>query len=149
MTTFIIRRLIQGFFTLVVALFAIYNILIITPGGPADKMNEIRSDPTKHVSKNFEAQMLKRYKLGPGYPWPTNFLAWLFDPSETSDLNDENQVVPKGVDISIGGLHIAGSGVLTGDFGKSTDLAKGVPVLEMIGGRIGNTLILTTSSLLI
>ncbi|MFL5735294.1 MAG: ABC transporter permease [Chloroflexia bacterium] len=147
MTTYLIRRLIQGFFVLVVASFVIYSILIITPGGPMDQINEIRQDPSKHVSKYFIDQMLQRYKLDK--PYPLNYLVWLFDPSETSEIQGIDTVVPKGIDVTIGPWRIRGSGVLTGDFGKSVNMAKGVPVMDMIGSRIGFTLALTITALTI
>lgn len=147
MTTYLIRRLIQGFIVLVASSFVIYSLLIITPGGPKDQINEIRSDPSKHVSKYFIDEMLKRYKLD--QPYPFSYLVWLFDPNETTEIQGLNTVVPKGIDVAIGPWHIRGSGVLTGDFGKSVNLAKGVAVMDMIGGRIGFTLALTITSLII
>jgi peptide/nickel transport system permease protein len=149
MTTYIIRRLIQGFIVLVAATFVIYSLLIVTPGGPQDQINIIHSDPTKHISQRFVDEMMRRYKLD--RPYPLNYLAWLFDPQENSHLdpNDNSKQIPKGIDLSIGPLRLQGSGVLTGDFGVSVNIAKGVPVTDLIGARIGNTLLLTGSVLLL
>ena len=112
MTTYLIRRLIQGFIVLVAASFVIYSILIITPGGPRDQINQILQDPSKHISKIFKDQMYKRYKLDK--PYPLNYVIWLFDPSEITDTVGLNTVVPKGIDVTIGPWQIRGSGVLTG-----------------------------------
>src|SRR5439155_3692568 len=147
MTTFLIRRFIQGFIVLVVSSFVIYSILIVTPGGPKDQINQILQDPSKHLSKFFIEQMYKRYKLD--QPYPLNYLVWLFDPNETTEIVGLNTVQQKGIDVTIGPWHIQGSGVLTGDFGKSVVLAKGLDVMELIGGRIGYTLALTISALVI
>ncbi len=147
MTTYLIRRFIQGCIVLVLATFVIYSLLIITPGGPRDQLNEMRADPSKRLSQAFVDQMLKRYKLDK--PYPLNYFIWLFDPSETTDIRGLNEQVPKGIDVTVLGFRIRGSGVLTGDFGKSVNIAKGVPVMEIIGSRIGYTLILTSSSLLL
>src|SRR5438270_748133 len=147
MATYLIRRLIQGFIVLIVSSFVIYSILIITPGGPKDQINQMLQDPSKHLSKVFVDQMYKRYKLDK--PYPLNYLIWLFDPSEITETVGLNTVVPKGVDVTIGPWRIQGSGVLTGDFGKSVALAKGVYAMDMIGGRIGYTLALTITALVI
>jgi peptide/nickel transport system permease protein len=147
MTTYLIRRFIQGFIVLVVSSFVIYSILIITPGGPRDQINQMLQDPSKHLSKFFVEQMYKRYKLDK--PYPLNYLVWLFDPSETTDIEGLNTVVQKGIDVTIGPWRIQGSGVLTGDFGKSVAMAKGVYAMDMIGSRIGFTLALTITALVI
>src|SRR5437762_8515554 len=121
MTTYLIRRFIQGFIVLVASSFLIYSILIVTPGGPKDQINQILQDPSKHLTKVFVDQMFKRYKLDK--PYPLNYLIWLFDPSEITETVGLSTVVPKGVDVTIGPWNIKGSGVLTGDFGKSVVLA--------------------------
>ncbi len=147
MTTYLIRRFIQGFIVLALATFVIYSILIITPGGPRDQIDQLRQNPNLKISRYFLDQMIHRYKLDK--PYPLNYLAWLFDPTETTDLDEHDQVVPKGINLNIGPVHIQGSGILTGDFGKSVNIAKGLGVMAMIGGRIGNTLALTSTSLLL
>src|SRR5919201_6981658 len=147
MTTYLIRRFIQGFIVLGESSFVIYSILIITPGGPRDQINQMLQDPSKHLSKFFVEQMYKRYKLD--QPYPLNYLVWLFDPSETTEIVGLDTVRQKGIDVTIGPWHIKGSGVLTGDFGKSVVLAKGVYAMDMIGGRIGYTLALTITSLIV
>src|SRR5919202_662536 len=103
MTTYIVRRVIQGFLVLVASSFVIYSLLIVTPGGPLDQYY--------------------------------------------AEIVGMDQVVPKGIDLVIGDWHIKGSGVLTGDFGRSVSLAKGVYVTDLIGDRIGYTLALTGTSL--
>lgn len=149
MATYLIRRFIQGFIVLFLATFVIYTIMIVTPGGPQDQINEARQATAgsgKSISKSYIDSLMRSYKLD--LPYPINYLAWLFDPRDTTTLNDQNEVVQKGINISIGNFRIQGSGVVTGDFGNSVKLAKGVPVAEMLGGRIGQTLILTTTSLI-
>jgi len=166
MTTYLIRRLIQGFVVLVLATFVIYTLLMITPGGPQDQINiynSTRGGGQGTVSKSFVRALEKAYKLGKYqedvvdaqgnishhagdlvYPWPTNYLAWLFDPNVTTDIDGVTQeVVQKGIHWNIFGMTIAGSGVLTGDLGDSINIAKGVSVTEMLGSRLANTLALT------
>ena len=43
MATYIIRRFAQGLIVLALATFVIYSILVITPGGPADQVAELRA----------------------------------------------------------------------------------------------------------
>ena len=56
-------------------------------------------------------------------------------------------LVQRGIDINLFGWHIAGSGVLTGDLGDPLKITTGVSVMDLLGDRIVNTLILTTGSL--
>jgi peptide/nickel transport system permease protein len=151
MATYIIRRFIQGFIVLVLATFVIYSILVVTPGGPADQVAELKalSGSTRPVNAAYLENVLKAYKLDS--PYPINYLRWLFDPSDTIyiDRNDGNAVKQKGIDIKIGDLHIKGSGALTGDFGNSLVVQKGTSVMQLMGDKLGNTLALTVSALLV
>ncbi len=149
MLSFIIRRLIQGFFVLVAATLVIYTLLVFTPGGPKDQLEEMRAQAAGNKPINPEKikSFLALYKLDS--PYPVNYLRWLFDPKDTTEINDAQQVVRKGLDLKIGSTEIQGSGVLTGDFGRSLQIARGVPVMQMMGDRVGYTLALTVSALLL
>lgn len=148
MTLFLIRRLFHGLLILILSNFLIYTILVSTPGGPMDQISDlINNNQEQPVSQEFVRSVMRAYKLDS--PYPISYLRWLFDPGATTELNGQNEVVQKGIDIRIGDLHIAGSGMLTGDFGRSIVIARGVPVVEMMGNRIGNTLALTLSALVV
>lgn len=185
MTTYLIRRSIEGFVVLVAASFLIYSILVLSPGGPLAQVNfECASSGRQCPSPSDICRLQRAYKLDK--PWPLNYLTWMFDPNDISKLDGNNNLVPKGVDItlpevSLGplhlggptksepltkcdaligvqkpsdpnpgpGWHIRGSGVLTGDLGNSTLVQKGVPVTKAISERLGNTLLLMVSALLI
>src|SRR5215208_3840686 len=148
MTTYVIRRLVQGFMVLVLATFVIYSILIITPGGPRDQVAELQANSSNRpVNAALLEALLKMYKLDS--PYPINYLRWLFDPNDTTRLDENNETVSKGIDWTIGEWHIRGSGVLTGDFGNSVQVAKGQSVMKLMGDRLGATLALTISALLI
>jgi peptide/nickel transport system permease protein len=147
MTTYIIRRVIQGFLVLVGSSFLVYSMLIITPGGPLDQINGRGGEGAHPIPKRILEELIKTYKLDK--PYPINYLVWLFDPSDTTEIKGLDQVVPKGIDLAVGDWHIKGSGILTGDFGRSVSLAKGLYVTDMIGSRIGYTLALTGTSLAI
>ena len=146
MTVYLIRRFLQGMLILVLSNLLIYTIMVATPGGPMDQLDDLRHG-RRDINIRLVEQIIKAYKLDS--PYPVSYLRWLFDPLDTSELNDQNQVVRKGIDITVGDFHVAGSGMLTGNFGRSLVIAKGVPVTEMMGNRLGNTLALTVSALLV
>jgi peptide/nickel transport system permease protein len=148
MATYIIRRFAQGFSVLILATFVIYSILVITPGGPLDQLAALKQG-RRDVNPRYIEVLIERYKLDS--PYPINYLRWLFDPEDTTQLdpNDDSRKIPKGIDIPIGGLRIQGSGVLTGDFGNSVQVAQGQPVMKLMGDRLGNTLALTMTALLL
>ncbi|HEX9988097.1 MAG TPA: ABC transporter permease [Chloroflexia bacterium] len=145
MTTYIVRRVIQGLMVLMLSTFVIYSILILTPGGPVDQVAELRQNKVKPVNEQYLQSLLEAYKLDD--PYPINYLRWLFDTKDVTEVDTHDQLVRKGINIDIFGLHIEGSGALTGDFGRSLQAQKGRPVLELMGERLGPTLALTASSL--
>ena len=149
MAVFIVRRLVQGFLVLFVATLTIYTIFIVAPGGPADQIQAFRMTQTsnRQVSTEYIKALEEQYNVDK--PWPLNYAAWLFNPDKTTKLDvATGTVVQRGIDINLFGWHIAGSGVLTGDLGDSLKITTGVSVMDLLGDRIVNTLILTTSSLL-
>ena len=144
MTTFIVRRLIQGIVVLFLSTFMIYTILMVTPGGPADQVRTwLREKGSGGPVPN--PGLLKYYiKLyGLDKPYPLNYLTWLFNPEKTSTVTYDlagNPVVRKmGIDI----FGIRGSGVLTGELGNSVSIDLDKPVITLLGARLGNTLALT------
>lgn len=149
MTTYVIRRFIQGFVVLLLSTFVIYSLLVITPGGPADQIAALSQDRTKTVSPALLKALLQAYKLDS--PYPVNYLRWLFDPLDTTqiDPNDNTREIQKGINFELGPIHIQGAGVLTGDFGNSLQLAKGQNVIKLMTDRMGNTLALTVSALVL
>lgn len=149
MAVYIIRRLMQGFIVLAASTLVIYTLLVFTPGGPKDQLEEMRAlaQGPKPINPEKIKAFLRLYKLDSAYP--VNYLRWLFDPKDTTEVDEHQDLVKKGIDVNIGGMHIEGSGVLTGDFGRSIQIARGVPVMEMMGARVGYTLALTISALLL
>ena len=185
MITYLIRRSMQGVFVVWLASFLAYTILVLAPGGPLHAINFGLGPSGVKLSSAQVCQLKRAYKLDK--PWPLNYVAWLFDPRDITRLNDRDEVVPKGLDITIpaitigqfrigpslnpappqqdhceallgidpppadtdGNWHIRGSGALTGDLGNSLVVQRGTPVLNMLGARLGNTLILMLSVLLL
>lgn len=149
MATYIVRRFLQGIVVLFFSTFLIYTILIISPGGPADTINQmIRQAGGGHpVNEKLIQIYTKIYGLDK--PYPLNYLIWLFDTSKTSATSYDQLGNPITSTIGINIFGIAGDGVLTGDLGSSVSVEQGRSVAAMMGERIGNTLALTGLSLMI
>src|SRR5829696_2641987 len=146
MTTYLIRRSIEGFFVLVAASFMIYSILTAAPGGPLDQLKFGTGGSGRPPLSEDDVNRLKAlYKLDT--PWPLNYVRWLFDPKETTTIDENYNIVPKGIDISIGSINFRGSGVINGDLGKTMYIEKGRNVTDVLGGRLAQTLILMSLAL--
>ncbi len=123
-------------------------LVYVMPGSPAAMYN--RSFPVEKQALN--------QQYGLGKPWPASFFAWLFDPDDMfSTVFDDDNVqtnIPKGVDFTIGPLHIRGSGILTGDFGV-TERVLGArfipsqPINDVIGSRWLNSLLMVGFALVL
>jgi peptide/nickel transport system permease protein len=149
MTTYLIRRTISGFIVLVLASFLIYSILTLAPGGPLDQIKFATAGTGRVILSEEEIERLKAaWKLDT--PYPLNYFKWLFSTDER-DLTTLRgyEIVPRGIDVQIGDFRLRGTGVLTGDLGDSLVVQRGMGVVEVMGARLGNTLILMSSSLLL
>lgn len=160
MIAYILRRVFQSlFFVFLASLMAFTVLVMLVPGGPNDKYALAKAqnitDEANYPDETI-ADLQEHYKLN--NPWPLNFFVWLFDSNDTSypGYNDQNMpvILHKGIDIQIGTLHIQGSGILTGDFGKETVGSSGAasgatPVSDIIGARWPNTLYLFVAVLVI
>jgi peptide/nickel transport system permease protein len=159
MTIYIIRRFFQSLlFVLLASLLVYTGVIMWMPTGPKwryDRLvTEFRAimstqgiDPSTFPQGPDLDRITSIWKVD--RPWPVNFFTWLFDPSATTQLDENAQPVPKGIDLTIGGWHIQGSGILTGDFGGSTSTSRGAPIGELIAGKAGNTLLLVSVSLVL
>ncbi len=87
MSTYIIRRFVQGLVVLLFSTCLIYTVLFITPGGPVDQYWEAMATGGSEHHPNIAAlvEVMKQYKLDS--PYPLSYLRWLFDPSDTQHLN--------------------------------------------------------------
>jgi len=92
--------------------------------------------------------LIAAYKIDK--PWPLNFVYWLFDPNDTTELVPvTGEEAPKGIDLQLGGLRLRGSGILTGDLGVSRWVGRGAYVGDLIQANAGNTLLLTSTALVL
>ncbi len=143
---------------LLVVSFLLYSLLVVWyPGGPYSQYQAAMKAKTtpgsndglgndRYLGPGIEQMAKEYYKVDRS--WPVSYFLWLFDPQDTR-LNEQAQEVPNGIDWNIGPLHITGSGMLTGDFGRSTIFGHGAPVRDVIGPRLGRTAWLVLASLLI
>jgi peptide/nickel transport system permease protein len=150
MTTYVIRRLLQGVVVLFFSSFLIYSILILSPGGPQDQIRQWEAEGAN--GHPFNKGLIKIYTelYGLDKPYPLDYFLWLFDPSKTSQTvyDEHNTPVEQTIGINLFDV-IKGDGVLTLDLGNSVQMDVKKPVTQLISLRIGNTLALMGLSTLI
>lgn len=122
----LLRQLTGGVVRLFLAAFVTYTVLMYTPAGSRD----VVIHPPRFASEGYVALTIERFELDK--PWPLNFLAYLYEPGETTEVVF-GKTYPKGMQVQLFGVGISGSGILTGDFGRSLVIAKHVPVTDMYG----------------
>jgi len=138
MTAFLIRRFIQGFLVLIVATAMIYFLLTLIPGGPLTGLRAGNNRITQAEVWRVGYLMGINDRNGHSYPWYERYFKWLFNPDKRG-----------GIDIKVAGLELKGDGMLTGDWGRSSVVAPGRPVIDQIGEKLPFTLILMGGSLLL
>jgi peptide/nickel transport system permease protein len=130
MVTYILRRLIQTIGLLVVLSIILFALVNLAPGGPLSAYGGKRIRPEK-------VEILKR-QFGLDKPLPVQYIYWLAG-------NDWTQVDTNGDNISDSpGTR---KGILRGDFGFSYRTRQ--PVLEEIGNRLVNTIVLMGITMLV
>lgn len=149
MLSYLTRRLLQLFMFVILSSFVIYTAIVYMPGGPAQSYtNSLRYDPPSPTNVNEVPQVLQDY-YRVDKPWPLSYVAWLFDPERTTEMNQNREIVPVGIDITVGEWRLKGSGVLTGDFGRVGNLTsfdgrvkRGPTVTSQIGKSWGNSAVI-------
>ncbi|HEX9990434.1 MAG TPA: ABC transporter permease [Chloroflexia bacterium] len=160
MAIYLIRRTIQSLAFIVVAILLLYTLFVfVLPGGPNQTYQQVTrtlAQPPAPGEPTLDADFLERlqeraYMLERNFeldkPWPLNFLAWLFNPNETTRLDPQQGEVPSGINLTIGALHIQGNGLLTGDFGRAESVDRGANVTDAMSSRWGNTVLLVGTAL--
>ena len=128
MTSFIIRRLFQSFILLFFISALIYVVLNIVPGGPFDLLKQSNPRTTQSHIDRLNALLDLDKPLFPGQYCPK--------------VGGEQQ--PCRFD---GGRYVRWlTKVVRGDWGQSWTMRTGTPVLEMIWGRLGYTVLLMSIS---
>lgn len=127
MTNYLVRRLITMVVVVFVSTFIIYMLLNLAPGGPLWEYTQSGGSRETQVT----GEDLKRIEkmLGLDKPLHIRYLIWL-----------------AGDDWYDGG---ARKGIIRGDLGESWKVASGVQVMEIFQSRIGNTILLSGSAILL
>jgi hypothetical protein len=137
MVAWFVRRVVGGLVTFVVASCVLHLLLFEYAFPRCGYIIECAIIDTFIPNQNERVyETAQRYEalFDLDKPWPLSYVAWLFDPDDTTRLDKEtNAVVPSGVDVSIFGLRIQGSGLLTGDFGETVLVRGGIPISEIFG----------------
>jgi peptide/nickel transport system permease protein len=158
MAGYILRRFLQGVGFVILSTLVTYTFMVVlirdNPTGHYQEFKRILAEePNSGAAATVEKSvgvLEDLFELDK--PWPLNYLAWLFDPGETTELNEFGEEIPKGIDLRIGELHVKGSGALTGDFGGYTTWpwnTRGEPITVMIARGLPNTALLLVVSLII
>jgi peptide/nickel transport system permease protein len=130
MTNYLIRRSISMIFVLILSTMAIFALLTAAPGGPLDGLRMRSSSSRDRVSVE-DIERLERM-LGLDKPAYLRYIVWLVgDDWLPGDLKGERL------------------GVLRGDWGESWKVAQSQEVMMLIKSRLGNTVVLMATSLIL
>jgi peptide/nickel transport system permease protein len=155
-TAYVIRRFFQSLLFIAAGALLVYTAIVtLMPTGPGwrfwrmqEEFRKLEPDfPGLFHSPETDA-FARQYKVD--QPWPLSFFLWLFDPRETGVTTTlDGQEVSRGIDVNILGVHIKGSGILTGDFGRSRWAGRGSSgsVSQLMAEKAGNTVLLVTVAL--
>ncbi|MEW5718257.1 MAG: ABC transporter permease [Chloroflexota bacterium] len=127
MINYLVRRLIQMTLVVIVSSFLVYMLLNLAPGGPLWEYAQAGSSRESAITTEDYKRLEKM--LGLDKPMELRYIIWLI-----------------GDDWYDGGSR---KGIIRGDWGESWKVAQGVTVLELFATRIGNTITLSGTALLI
>ncbi len=163
MINYLIRRIIQMIFVTLLAAVFTYFLFNVAPGGPLTGL----AQQQRRLTREDVARLRAQYELD--LYWPIRFSRWLIGvPSGPIQIGGYNWFanVPVGCYLpndnrgcdqyvyltDLPKLHPAersSRGILRGDFGESTVIRKGAPVSGEIKSRLGPTLELMITSLIL
>ena len=163
MTSYLIRRLFQMILVTFLVALSTYWLFSVSPGGP---LTGIRQQQNRITVEDF-ARLRAQYELD--LYWPVRFSRWMTGfPNGPVVFNGLEWFVnvPMGCYIQqangecadyvylheIPEIHpevLSSKGILRGDFGKSAVLSRGRPVSDEIMSRLGSTLELMVTSLVL
>ncbi len=152
MTNYLIRRLVQMIVVVIVSSMAIYFLLWLAPGGPLDEINQGISDRKARFSEQDIQRVAEYLGLHRGPVW--GFVAWIAGEDWMANVPQalwpRDRVTSEPVSlqrpICRDNPDKCGRGVLRLDFGISWQVARGSPVIKVIGDRLQNTLILMVAA---
>ena len=173
MTNYLIRRVFQMALVIMAAAVFVYFLFNISPGGPLAGIQQQQ----RRITREDLARLRAQYELD--LYWPVRFSRWLIGvPSGPIVVGgrelfkdvavgcylpqysgDSSGLQPKVVGCDdyvylseLPKLHpalLSSRGILRGDFGLSTVISRSRPVSDLIGSRIGATLELMVSALIL
>ena len=168
MTNYLIRRGFQMVIVVIAATIAIFLLLNAVPGGPLSGLN-VTADRRARFTPEEIARM--EAALGLNQPIYLAYLTWMFgedwldevgDALGNPDLNGKLVITGTWADYQtpscqdVGGTNANAAshlkvppcsrGIIRLDFGESWKVARGVPVTEVLTGRIWNTIRLTATA---
>lgn len=165
MTIFIVRRFLQAVLSIFITVFVLFSYFVyLSPFAVSRAYTAaLRTAAQPEEPEYNDYLMLGSYKKDPrGYyrdlaisyeevykldkPWPFNYFLWLFDPQTTVQKEKDGTLKPKGIDLDLFGVHVKGSGMLTGDVGTSSVIYY--PSLgSLLTDKWTNSLLLMSTSL--
>ncbi len=163
MTSYLIRRLIQMAIVTFLVAFATYWLFSISPGGPLtglrQQQNRLTVEDYARIRAQYELDLywpvrFSRWMTGlPNGPIVFNGLEWFVSTPVGCYMEGKNGGCDDYVYLhEIPSLHpevLSSKGILRGDFGKSSQISKGQPVADAILSRLGPTLELMITSLVL
>ncbi|HEX8220797.1 MAG TPA: hypothetical protein VF914_16520 [Chloroflexia bacterium] len=131
MLSHLLRQVTGAIITFFLAVFVLYTAIMYNPGSPPNLLRR----PPHDTGSAYIRSLRDAFELDK--PWPVSFLAYMFDPGETTDVvaagAGRDETYTKGVRVSALSIEISGAGLITGDLGRSINMAKGMPVADMLG----------------
>ncbi|MEO8286837.1 MAG: hypothetical protein ABI670_10425 [Chloroflexota bacterium] len=135
MLAYFVRRWVEGLVALLAMTFVLYALLVYLPSWIIPAGSYLSH--WRLVDYYIEPPYLSQLTIDSPHrePWPNNYVTWLFDPRQTWQLANNNftDYRQMGINVRIGKLSLQGSGILTGDFGRSYHLARGQSTLSLMG----------------
>jgi ABC-type dipeptide/oligopeptide/nickel transport system permease component len=135
MIIYFARKLVSGFLSFFALTFLLHTMFHSSIEAFLDKSRSqisscCRGSPPKPKTYPFDLP-ISQYHLD--RPFPTAYFLWLFDPSEPKTANSKRASVQSfhSLNVSILGYQVRGSGLLTGDLGKSSIVARGQPIFDL------------------
>jgi peptide/nickel transport system permease protein len=130
MGTYILRRILQTIGLLFILSIILFGLVNLAPGGPLSAYGGKRIRPEK-------VELLKR-QFGLDKPLPVQYMYWLAG-NDWTQLDTDGDTIPDSSGTR--------KGILRGDFGFSYRTRQ--PVLEEIGNRLVNTMVLMGITMLV
>ena len=137
MITYFARKLLSAFLSIFALTFLLHTMFQFSIDSFVARRDDVlwgrcRIGSSKPLPKTYPFDYtISQYHLD--QPFPTAYLLWLFDPSEpeTDDSRRASEQSSNSLNVSILGSHVRGSGLLTGDLGISSIVARGRPTFDL------------------